>query len=214
MPQAAMLNLQGEEVGQIELAATLFDVEPNHDLIHQALLYVDNNRAPVRGMTLDRSQVNVSGVKIYRQKGLGRARHGDKGAPTFVGGAKSFAPKGARRRHRMPKKMRRAAVAGVLTAQFRKGLMRFVDDLRPAEVNTRLMADALESLRCSRGKILALVGTEEYYNEALDKSCRNLPKFTLRCAPHMNVRDLLVADHIIVTRGALALMTSGGGTDA
>ena len=200
------MNLQGQEVGQIELAPALFDVEPNRDLMHQALLYVDNHRAQLRGITQSRSEVNVTGVKIYRQKGLGRARHKDRGAPTFVGGARAHAPKGERSRHRMPKKMRRQAVAGTLTAQFRKGLMRFVDDFRPGEVSTRGMADALEAMRCSRGKVLALVSVEEYYDEKLDKSCRNLPRFTLRCAPHMNVRDLLVADHIIVSQGALALM--------
>lgn len=214
MPQAAVLNLQGEEIGQVELDATLFDVEPNMDLIHQALLYVDNQRAQLRGRTLTRAQVNRTGAKMTRQKGLGRARHGDRGAPTFVGGARAHAPKGERHRQRMPKKMRRRAVAGVLTAQFRKGLLRFVEDLRPEQISTRTMAEALENLRCSRGKILAVVSSEEYYNEALDRSCRNLPRFILRCAPHFNVRDLLAADHIIMSQGALAELKPGGGEDA
>ncbi|NLO73175.1 MAG: 50S ribosomal protein L4 [candidate division WS1 bacterium] len=214
MPQAAVLNLQGEEVKQIELDSTLFDVEPNLDLIHQALLYVDNQRAQPRGLTLSRSQVATTGAKMYRQKGLGRARHGDRGAPVFVGGARAHAPKGVRSRQRMPKKMRRKAVAGALTAQFRKGLLRFVEDFRPDEVSTRKMGEVLENLRCSRGKVLALVGQEEYYDDTLDQSCRNLPRFVLRCAPHVNVRDLLGADHIIVSQGALALMASGGEGDA
>jgi large subunit ribosomal protein L4 len=210
MPQAAIQNLQGEEVGQVELDATLFDVEPNRDLIHQALLYVDNQRAQLRGITQTRAEVSRTGAKVYRQKGLGRARHGDRGAPTFVGGARAHAPKGERHRHSMPKKMRRLATAGVLTAQYRKGLMRFVADLHLEHTSTKLMAEALENLRCSRGRILAVVSKDEYYSEALDKSCRNLPRFILRCAPHFNVRDLLVADHIIMSQGALAELKSRG----
>ena len=214
MPQAAVLNLRGEEVCQVELAPALFDVEPNLDLMHQALLYIENQRAHPRGITRTRSEICHSGNKMFRQKGTGRARHGDRSASTFVGGAKAHGPKGARRSLRMPKKMRRQAVAGALTAQYRKGLVRFVNDLRPAEINTRVMAEALESLRCSRGKVIAIVGPAEYYDESLCRSTHNLPRFTLRAAPHFNLRDLLVADHIIVTQGALALLAPGGEADA
>ncbi|HEY3398335.1 MAG TPA: 50S ribosomal protein L4 [Armatimonadota bacterium] len=215
MPQAAVLNMRGEEVAQIELDAKLFDVELNMDLLHQAVLYIDNNKAQLRGCTLTRSQISRTGAKMYRQKGLGRARHGDRGAPTFVGGGKAMGPGRERHRLRMPRKMRRRALACALTAQLRKGLIRFVDELRPEEVSTKLMITALENLRCSRGKILALVGPEEYYDEVVDKSSRNVPRFILRLAPHVNVRDLLVADHIIMTQGALAQMKTlvGGAAD-
>jgi len=214
MPRATVFNLRGDEIGQVELAGEMFDVEPNLDLIHQALVYVDSQRAQSRGHTLDRSEIRMTSGKIYRQKGLGRARHGARSAPLFVGGAKAHSPRGMRRKQRMPKKMRRKALAGALTAQLRKGLLRFVDDLRPEEINTRRMATALEDLRCSRGRILALVGAEEYFDENLDRSTRNLPRFVLRHAPHFNVRDVLAADHIIITQAALAEMNPGGETDA
>jgi large subunit ribosomal protein L4 len=214
MPQAAVWNIRGEQVAEIELAPGLFDVEPNRDLMHQALVYLDNQRAQLRGYTLGRSEVKVTGAKMYRQKGLGRARHGDRSAPLFVGGARAHGPKRARRRLRMPKKMRRKALACALTAQLRKGLVRFVDDLRPAEFGTKAMIAVLDNLRCSRGKRLAVVGPEEYYDERLDRSCSNLPDFVLRCAPHITVRDVLAADHIIMSQRALAMMTAGGEPDA
>jgi large subunit ribosomal protein L4 len=209
MPQAAIWNMAGEEVAQVELDAALFDVEPNLDLMHQALLYVDNQRAQLRGYTLARSEISRTGAKMYRQKGLGRARHGDRAAAQFVGGGRAHGPKRLRARLRMPQKMRRKALACALTAQLRKGLIRFVDDLRPAELGTKAMLAGLERLRCSRGKIIAVVGPEEYYDDLLDKSCRNLPRFILRLAPHVNVRDVLNADHIIMSGSALAQMGAG-----
>ena len=214
MPQAAVLNMAGEEVAQVELDGAIFDIEPNIDLMHQAVLYLDNQRAHMRGKTLTRAEVSRTGAKMYRQKGLGRARHGDRGAAGFVGGGRAHAPKGVRAKLRMPKKMRRKALAGALTAQLRKGLIKFVDDLRPESLGTKAMLTGLEAIRCSRGKIIAVVGPEEYYDDVLDKSCRNLPKFILRLAPHINVRDVLIADHIIMSQGALAQMATGGETDA
>lgn len=206
MPQAAILNMAGDEVAQVELDKALFDVEPNIDLMHQCVLYIDSQRSQLRGIAQSRSEVSRTGAKMFRQKGLGRARHGDRGAPTFVGGARAHSPKGVRAKHRMPKKMRRKALACALTAQLRKGLVRFVDDLRPPSLGTKAMIAGLEAIRCSRGKIMAVVGPEEYYDDVLDKSCRNLPKFVLRLAPHINVRDVLNSDHIIVSQGALAAM--------
>ncbi len=212
MPQAAVMNMAGEEVTQVELDSRLFDVEPNIDLMHQAVLYVDNRRAQLRGYAKSRSEVVMSGAKVYRQKGLGRARHGDRAAATFVGGGRAHSPKRARARLRMPQKMRRKALACALTAQLRKGLVRFVDDLRPETLGTKGMRSGLEALRCSRGKTIAVVGPEEYYDDVLDKSCRNLPKFILRLAPHINVRDVLNADHIIMSQGALAQLACGEAT--
>ena len=220
MPQAAIWNLAGEEVAQVELDAGLFDVEPNIDLMHQAVLYIDSQRSQLRGNTLTRAEVARTGAKMFRQKGLGRARHGDRAAPLFVGGARAHGPKRLRAKQRMPKKMRRKALACALTAQLRKGLIRFVDDLRPESLGTKGMIIGLEAIRCSRGKIIAVVGPEEYYDDVLDKSCRNLPKFILRLAPHINVRDVLNADHIIMSQRALVALAAseavaaGGETDA
>ena len=213
MPQAAILNMAGEEVAQVELDAAIFDVEPNIDLMHQCVLYLDNQRAQMRGKTLTRAEVSRTGAKMFRQKGLGRARHGDRGAPIFVGGARAHAPKGVRHKLRMPRKMRRKALACALTAQLRKGLVKFVDDLRPATLGTKTMLAGLESIRCSRGKIIAVVGPEEYYDDRLDKSCRNLPRFILRLAPHINVRDVLNADHIIMSQSALVQLALVGASE-
>ena len=210
MPQAAVFNTQGEEVGQLELDPGWFDVEPNLDLMHQALLYLDNQRAQLRGKALTRAEVSRSNIKFGRQKGLGRARHGSRKAPTFVGGGKAHGPRRLRSKLRMPQKMRRKALACALTAQLRKGLVRLVADLCPERISTREMVATLERLRCSRGKILAVVAEQEYYDERLARSCRNVPGFVLRPAPHFNLRDVLVADHLILTQGALARLSGGG----
>ena len=210
MPQAAVLNMAGEEVAQVELDGGVFDVEPNIDLMHQAVLYIDNQRSQLRGYTLSRSEVARTSAKMYRQKGLGRARHGGRGAAGFVGGGRAHGPKRLRAKVRMPRKMRRRALACALTAQLRKGLVKFVVDLRPDALGTKAMVAGLEAFRCSRGKIIAVVGPEEYYDDVLDKSCRNLPKFILRLAPHINVRDVLNADHIIMSQGGLAQMATAG----
>jgi large subunit ribosomal protein L4 len=214
MPEVPVLNLAGEEVGRLELAEELFGVTPNLDLMHQAVLYAENRLHPDRGMTKTRSEIRATGAKWGRQKGLGRARHGARSAPLFVGGAKAHSPRGVRRQLRMPKKMRRRALACALSAQHAKGLLRFVEDLRPENRGTKQMAEALENLRCSQGKTLAVVGDAEYYDELLQTSSRNLPNFILRAAPHFNTRDVLLADHIIMSREALSVMSSGGDSDA
>ena len=209
MAQMAVYNMEGEKVGQVEAAEDIFSVPLHHDIIHQALVTVDRKRKQHAGQTKTRSEIVTSGAKIYRQKGLGRARHHNRSANLFVGGAKAHGPDGQPGRVSMPKKMRRQALWSVLSAQLADGRIIVVDEIELEEIRTKTMVEMLEALGC-RGKILMLLSEDEYLDQYLYRSSRNIPKLVMREVPHFSVRDVLWADHIIITQAALGELSGGG----
>ena len=213
MPQLAVCNMQGEKVGEVAAAAEMFGLPLHNDLIHQALVTVDRKRKQHAGQTKTRAEIALTSAKWYRQKGLGRARHGAKSAPLFVGGAKAHGPKRQPGRVSMPKKMRRQAVGSALSAQVSAGQVVVVDEVELSEIRTKTIVEMLGALRC-RGKVLMLVSEDEYLDQYLYKSCRNVAQLSLREVPHFSVRDVLWADHIIITTQALQQLGAGGEQDA
>lgn len=209
MPQLAVSNIDGEKVGEVELAEDVFGVPLHNDLIHQALVTVDRKRQQHAGHTKTRAEIALTGAKWYRQKGTGRARHGTRAAPLFVGGAKAHGPRRQPARVSMPKKMRRQALKSALSARVTDGRVVIVDKVELDEIRTKTIVEMLAALKC-RGKVLMLLSEDEYLDQYLYKSSRNIPKLASREVPHFSVRDVLWADHIIITRQALEEMAPGG----
>ena len=209
MPQMAVYNMRGEKVAEVQAAEDIFGVPLNHDLIHQALTTVDRKRKQHAGQTKSRSEIVTSGAKIYRQKGLGRARHRNRAANLFVGGYKAHGPQGQPGRVSMSKKMRRQALWSVLSAQLADGRIVVVDEIELEDIRTKTIVEMLEALRC-QDKILMLLSEDEYLDQYLYKASRNIPKVTMRKVPHFSVRDVLWADHIIITGEALGELGAGG----
>jgi len=213
MPTMAVNDMKGVKVGEIELSEEWF-AEPLHDdLIHQALVTVDRKRKQQSGRTKTRSEINLTTAKWYRQKGTGRARHGARSAPIFVGGSKAHGPRGQRRQVKLLKKMRRKALQSALSAQTAEGCVVIIDEIEIDEIQTKTIVAMLQDLEC-KGNILVLLSEDEYLDQYIYLSSRNIPDLATREVPHFSVRDVLWADHIIITRQALAEMGAGGEIDA
>ena len=213
MPTMAVNNMAGEKVGEIETSVAWFATPVHHDLIYQALATVDRSLKRYAGRTQTRAEVDRTKSKWYRQKGTGRARHGNRAAPIFVGGGKAHGPKGEARQVKMPKKMRHKALCSALSAQVGSGRVAIVDRIDLEQIRTKTVVAMLSALGC-QGKVLVLLSEDEYLDQYIYLSCRNVPGLAMREAPHFSVRDALWADHILITRQALAAMGVGGEANA
>lgn len=207
MPQLAVRAITGEKVGEVEAKEAVFGQPLNMDLIHQALHVLEIKRHFGAHKVLRRSEIDLTKAKWFRQKGLGRSRHGSRAAAQFVGGNKAHGPTGEKRTARLPKKMIRKALLSALSEQVRDGLVSVVDGLAPSEVSTGFVAEALNNLG-ARGKVLLLLASDEYRDETLYRSCRNIPGLMRREAPHLSVRDVLWASHILVSSAGLDTMNA------
>ena len=199
MPSTKILTPDGKEGGKLELAETLFDAPVNEDLIHQAVIRQMAGRRLGTSNTLTRGEVNGGGKKPWRQKGTGRARQGTKTAPHWAGGGVVFGPHPRSYEQRMPAKMRRSALRGVLTAKQAEGALRVVEGFDLAEIRTRTMIDRLAAWDAGGKVLLVLAGRDQ----TVERSCRNLQEVRVILADSLNVIDLLEADTVVFTRDAL-----------
>lgn len=213
MPQLALYDSAGQKVGQVEGDAEVFGAALNRDLVHQAVMVVDGQRKLKNGRAKSRGEVDLTGAKMYRQKGLGRARHGARSAPVFVGGGVAHPPQPNRRVLTMPKKARQRALNAALSQLARRGKILVLEALSFEAPRTRAMAELLAKMHL-QGKILLLASREEATNDNNFKSARNIPGLVLRESPHINTRDALWADYVVFTQAGLEAMTGGGTADA
>jgi large subunit ribosomal protein L4 len=213
MPSMAVYDQTGAKTAEMDVADDILGVAYNPDLVHQAVLYVDAHRKRKCGKAKTRGEVDATGTKWYRQKGLGRARHGARSAPTFVGGGKAHGPTGEQRSYKMPRKMRRKALCCALSERARRGRLTVVDALALEAISTKAFVQVLADLKLD-GRILMLLGPDEARDEILHKSSRNVPSLLAREAPHLNTRDVLWAEEILITRAGLAQLMGGDVEDA
>ncbi len=209
MPHMAIYDMGGGKAADIEVPDDVLGLPFNADLVQQAVLAADAGRKRRGGKAKTRGEVAVSGIKWYRQKGLGRARHGDHGAPVFVGGGQAHGPKGLPRSYKMPRRMRRKAVYTALSQRARQGALTIVDQLEFDAISTKRFVQVLADLEIT-GRILMLLSVTEAADEVLNKSARNIPALVARQVPHFNTRDVLWAEEILITRAALEQLTQGG----
>jgi len=200
-----VMNMQGETVREIEVSPSIFEAEVNVSLMHQALLRQLANARLGTHKTKTRGENNRSKAKWYRQKGTGRARHGSRNAPTFVGGGIAHGPVPHTYEKAMPRKMRRAALRSALSAKVAAQQLVLVDQLEMAAPKTKEILGVLERLSAAEGKVLILLPER---NTFVERSVRNLPTATTLRAHYLNVRDLLGADHVIMPLGALDVIVS------
>jgi large subunit ribosomal protein L4 len=208
--QVPVMDQTGKEVSTIDLPSDIFEVEINTGLMHQA--YV-RQMAQIRlgtHNTLDRSDVNLTKAKWYRQKGTGRARHGAQSAPIFVGGGVAHGPHPRKYTKDMPKKMRRQAIRSTLSALLRDQQLVFVDKLNLDAPKTKQMKSILVALV---GDVKTLVLVAET-NENVQRSVNNLTNAKTLRASYLNIRDLLRYDKVIVPLDALDVIKSIWGRES
>jgi len=200
MPQTTILRADGKEAGSVDLSETLFGAPINEALIHQAVIRQLAGRRIGTADTQTRGEVTGGGKKPWRQKGTGRARQGSKSAPHWVGGGVVFGPHPRSYDQRMPSKMRRSALRGVLTAKQVDGALRVVEGFDLDEIKTKSMLARLAAWKAD-GKVLLVLASRD---ERVERSCRNLQEVRVVLADSLNVVDLLEADTVVFSREALA----------
>lgn len=199
-------NLAGESVSEAELPETIFDIEPNRPVMHQALVRQLANARQGTHSTQTRAEVDRTGAKVWRQKGTGRARQGSRRAPQWVGGGQAFGPKPRDYSKRMPKKMRQLALRSTLAAKAQAGQLVLVDALTFEAPRTRVAREALDKLGVDRS-VVVLTGADES-EENVRRSFSNLPEVTLLNWRYLNVRDLLSHDYLVMSVAALDQITA------
>jgi len=202
--EVPVMDMTGKQVKTIDVPAYIFGEEVNVGLMHQAYVRQMANARLGTHSTKTRSEVNRTGAKVYRQKGTGRARHGDRGAPIFVGGGQSHGPKPRKYTKDMPRKMRQKAVRCALSALMRDQQLVFVDQLSLDAPKTREMKKVLTVLTGDE-KALVVLGNK---NEDVSRSVHNLPKSHIILANYLNMRDLFQYDKVVITLDALNVITS------
>jgi len=200
MPTARLYESDGTEQGDIDLEPSVFGIEPNTNAIYEAeKLYLANQRqGTVRTQT--RSDVSYTGKKVFRQKGLGRARMGSYRSPSRVGGGRAFGPKPRDYRYTIPKKIRRLAIRSVLSSRAQEGSVVVIEDLKFDVPKTKQMAGILDTMAVNHKKCLVLMDRSD---ASVYKSCRNIPKVSINLASSAHIHELLHHDVLIFTREGL-----------
>jgi large subunit ribosomal protein L4 len=196
-------DMNGQDVDERELPAEIFERPVNVGLMHQAYVRQMANARLGTHKTQSRGEVSRTKAKWYRQKGTGRARHGSRNAPIFVGGGVAHGPQPRSYAKDMPKKMRREAVRAALSAKAAEDQIVLVDRLELDAPKTRDMADILYNL-VGDDPVLVLLPEAD---ENIQLSIRNLPDARYLRANYLNIRDLLKYDKVIIPLDALAIIT-------
>lgn len=191
-------NLQGEQVSEIELPAAIFGAQVNVPLMHQALLRQNANAHLGTHKVKTRSEVNRTTKKVYRQKGTGNARQGNRRAPHWVGGGVAFGPVVRSYEQDMPKKMRRAAIRSALSQKASENQIVVVENWDMGEAKTRRLADAMKALGVNKGLIVL-----PEHVDGLERSARNLPNLKYLLAGYLNIRDMFKYDQIVLSLDSL-----------
>ncbi len=198
MPTVALYNMEGKEVGTIELSDKVFGVEVNSPVMHQVVKnYLANQRQGTQS-TKTRTEVRGGGIKPWRQKGTGRARQGSIRAPQWTGGGVALGPKPRDYRYAVNKKIKRIALKSALTAKAQANEIIVVDGLAAEEIKTAKMAAMLKALNVDK----ALIVTAE-----LDKnvylSSRNIKNVKPTYVSQLNTYEVIKYNKFVVSKEAV-----------
>jgi len=192
-------NTGGEELGDVDLAPSVFGIEPNVDVMHQVVTAQLAARRSGTQSTKTRAEVRGGGAKPYRQKGTGRARQGSLRASQYVGGGIALGPKPRDYRQRTPKKMIRLALCSALSDRAASGHVALVDEWDWQEPRTKSAVDALGALELG-GKVLVVLGQDDVVAE---RSFNNLPDVQCVLAAELSAYDVLKNDWVVFTDESL-----------
>ena len=199
MANVSVYNMEGKEVGTIELNDAVFGVEVNEHLVHMAVVAQLANKRQGTQKAKTRSEVRGGGRKPWRQKGTGHARQGSIRAPQWTGGGVVFAPTPRDYSVKMNKKEKQLAMKSVLTSKVNESKFIVLDELKLAEIKTKQIKAVLDNLKVEK----ALIVTKEK-DDVVVKSANNLPKVATTALNNINVYDILKYDTVVVTSEAVA----------
>ena len=200
MPETILRKSDGTSGGNVSLSDKLFSAKINPGLMHQAVVNEATNSRQDTRDTKTRAEVAGGGRKPYRQKGTGRARQGTISAPHYRHGGIVFGPHPRDLSAKLPKKARRAALASALSTKAASDVIIVLDTLTIETHSTKTAAALLKTLGITGKALIVLPDV----NLTIYKSFRNIPGITVRVAPAFSVRDVLDAEQIVMTQGALS----------
>ena len=196
-----VLNMAGNQVGEVELSSAIFGIEPNMHVVHEV---VKNHLANCRQGTqsaLTRAEVSGGGKKPWRQKGTGHARQGSTRAPQWTHGGIVFAPKPRTYRYTLNKKVKRLALKSALSAKAAEGAILVVDGLKLPEVKTKAMQAFMDAAGVTKS---VMITPEVEQNVVL--SARNIPGVVTTTANILSVYDIVNAKQLVIDKAALAII--------
>ena len=198
MANVSVYNMEGKEVGTMELNDAVFGVEVNEHLVHMAVLQqLANNRQGTQ-KAKTRSEVSGGGRKPWRQKGTGHARQGSTRAPQWTGGGVVFAPVPRDYSFKMNKKEKRAALKSVLTAKVQENKVVILDELKFDEIKTKAMVNVLNNVKAEK----AIVVLKEN-DEKVMLSARNIADVQTSLVNTIKVYDILKHNTLVMTKEAV-----------
>lgn len=200
MPKVALYNVQGSQVGEIELNDEVFGVEPNESVVHEAVVMQMASWRQGTHCTKSRGEVRGGGRKPWKQKGTGRARVGTIRSPLWRGGAIVFGPKPRSYKYSIPRKKRRLALKSVLSSKVLDNDIIVLDSLNFDAPKTKEMVKVLDALKVDKKALIVTADVDEN----VMRSARNIQGMTPVAASNINVYDLLNHNKLIITKDAIA----------
>jgi large subunit ribosomal protein L4 len=199
MPKVDLYNMKGETVGQIDLKDEIFGIDVNENAMHLAVQNQLANKRQGTQSTKTKSEVRGGGIKPWRQKGTGRARHGSIRSAQWTKGGIVLGPKPRSYSYTIPKKLKRLALKSALTSKVNENEILVLDQLNFDTIKTKQMTGVLSALKVDTSALIVLSGK----NEAVEKSARNIPGVKTAFVNTINVFDILKYDKFIITKDAV-----------
>ena len=199
MANVTVYNMEGNEVGTMELNDAVFGVEVNEHLVHLAVVRQLANKRQGTQKAKTRSEVSGGGRKPWRQKGTGHARQGSTRSPQWTGGGVVFAPVPRDYSFKINKKEKRAALKSVLTSRVLDNKLIVVDELKFDEIKTKKFQAVMDNLKVK--KALVVIADND---EKITMSARNIPTVKTALVNSINVYDILKGDTLVLTKDAVA----------
>jgi large subunit ribosomal protein L4 len=200
MPKVALYNMEGSQIGDIELNESIFGAEVNEVAIHTVVKnYLANQRQGTQS-TKTRSEVRGGGIKPWRQKGTGRARQGSIRATQWIKGGIALGPKPRDYRYSVNKKLKLVALKSALSAKVNEGAFIVVDDIALSEIKTKNIVNMLDALKVNKK---ALIVTNEK-NDNVVKSANNIQGVATTFMGSLNVYDVLKYDVMVISKDAVS----------
>ena len=198
MATVSVKNMEGKEVGTIELSDAVFGVDINEHLVHMAVVAQLANKRQGTQKAKTRSEVSGGGRKPWRQKGTGHARQGSTRAPQWTGGGMVFAPVPRDYSFKLNKKEKRAALKSALTSRVQANKLIVVDELKFDGIKTKNFKQVMDNLKVEKGLVVI---NENDANVVL--SARNLPTINTTLTSTLNVYDVMKAGTVVLTKDAV-----------
>jgi large subunit ribosomal protein L4 len=200
--KASVKNLDAGSAGEIELQDAIFGLEPRADILHRMVRWQQLKRMAGTHSTKDRSEINVTGKKMYKQKGSGGARHGDKSVPQWRGGGKAFGPKPRSHAIDLTKKFRALALRHALSAKAKAGEITVLDHASSTDGKTAAMRERFAKLGFTNALFIDGATLEPHFARA----ARNLPNIDVLPIQGINVYDILRRKHLVLTKAAVVAL--------